>query len=168
MSTTHSVTRKPLPAHTAGPAAPEWEAAEEGEVKKLRFGVGAIGGSATGWAISDRFDRVLPPHKRYFGRSRRVLLIAIGVIFLLLLALIIGLAMGLSKKSKYISSPSALVSLTNNSQGQNPPATKWRENIHGRVDVLRDWHGCMWHCVNGQRCNSSHFALHIRRHADGE
>ena len=131
MSATHSVTRKPLPAHTAAPAAHEWEAPEEGEVKKSGFGIGAIGGSATGWVISDRFDRVLPPHKRYFGRSRRVLLIAIGVIFILLLALIIGLAVGLSKKSKYISSPSALVGLANHSQGQNPPATKWRENIHG-------------------------------------
>jgi phosphotransferase system glucose/maltose/N-acetylglucosamine-specific IIC component len=130
MSTAHSVTRKPLPVHTTGPAAPEWEAAEEGEIKKSRFGIGAIGGSATGWAISRRFDRVLPPHKRYFGRSRRVLLIAIGVIFLLLLALIIGLAVGLSKKSKYISPPSALPSITNNSQGQDASFTRWRENIH--------------------------------------
>jgi hypothetical protein len=89
-----------LPAHTAGPA-PGWDTPEEGEIKKSRFRTGAIGGSATGWAISDRFDRVLPPHKRYFGRSRRVLLIAIGVIALLVLALIVGLAVGLSKKSKY-------------------------------------------------------------------
>ncbi|KAF2637876.1 hypothetical protein P280DRAFT_385472, partial [Massarina eburnea CBS 473.64] len=54
----------------------------------------------TGWAISARFDRVLPPHKRYLGRSRRTLLIPVGVIFLLLLGLIIGLAVGLSSKSK--------------------------------------------------------------------
>lgn len=98
---TYDPPKKPLPAHTAGNNAPDWEIPEEGTTRKSRLRFRGIGGSATGWAISDRFDRVLPPHKRYFGRSRRVLLIAIGVIFLLLLALIIGLAVGLSNKSKY-------------------------------------------------------------------
>lgn len=57
-------------------------------------------GAGAGWALSDRLDRVLPPHKRYFRRSRRTLLIAILVAFLCLLALVIGLAVGLSKKSE--------------------------------------------------------------------
>lgn len=57
-------------------------------------------GAGAGWALSDRLDRILPPHKRYFGRSRRTLLIAILVAFLCLLALVIGLAVGLSKKSE--------------------------------------------------------------------
>lgn len=58
------------------------------------------GASAAGWAFSDRLDRMLPPHRRYFGRSRRTLLIVVLVIFLCLLALIIGLAVGLTKGSK--------------------------------------------------------------------
>jgi hypothetical protein len=57
-------------------------------------------GAGAGWALSDRLDRILPPHKRYLGRSRRTLLIAILVAFLCLLALVIGLAVGLSKKSE--------------------------------------------------------------------
>ncbi|KAF2125030.1 hypothetical protein P153DRAFT_300866 [Dothidotthia symphoricarpi CBS 119687] len=65
--------------------------------KPVQLGVGA---SATRWAMSDRFDRVLPPHKRYLGRSRRTFLIIAVAVFLCLLALIIGLAVGLSGKSK--------------------------------------------------------------------
>jgi hypothetical protein len=98
MSTPHEIPRKPLPVHKDESNAPEWENLEAGESKKTRIGAGLV----TGWALSDRFDRVLPPHKRYLGRSRRTLLIAIGVIFLLLLGLIIGLAVGLNKKSKYV------------------------------------------------------------------
>lgn len=72
-----------------------WDIPEEGQKPKrgLHLGAGA------GWALSDRLDRILPPHKRYLGRSRRTLLIALLVAFLCLLALIIGLAVGLSKKS---------------------------------------------------------------------
>jgi hypothetical protein len=43
---------------------------------------------------------VLPPHRRYLGRSRRTLLIIVLVAFLCLLALIIGLAVGLGGGSK--------------------------------------------------------------------
>src|SRR5690349_16340595 len=86
---------EPAPAHlkevetrnTASDAG--WDIPEDGQRRrKLRLG----GASATGWALSDRFGRLLPPHKRYFGRSRRSLLIAILALFFLLLALIIGLA----------------------------------------------------------------------------
>ena len=101
MSTSYDPPKEPLPVHTVENSASGWEIPEEGKTKKSRRGLRAIGGTTTGWAISDRFDRLLPPHKRYFGRSRRTLLIAIGVIFLLLLVLIIGLAVGLHKKSKY-------------------------------------------------------------------
>ncbi|KAF2013047.1 hypothetical protein BU24DRAFT_425610 [Aaosphaeria arxii CBS 175.79] len=96
---TYEEPQKPLPAfkkETDVDDAPNWDIPEEGAVRQRRF---RIGGAATGWAISDRFDRILPPHKRYLGRSRRTLLIGIGVVFLLLLGLIIGLAVGLSKKS---------------------------------------------------------------------
>jgi hypothetical protein len=70
-----------------------------GESKKNHNFMGA-GTGATGWALSDRFDRILPPHRRYFGRSRKTLLIIILVAFLCLLAFIIGLAVGLSGGSK--------------------------------------------------------------------
>ena len=74
-----------------------WEIPEAGHAKRSHH-VGR--GSAARWAISDRLDRILPPHKRYFGRSRRTLFIAILALFLCILALIIGLAVGLSHGSK--------------------------------------------------------------------
>jgi hypothetical protein len=77
-----------------------WEESEAGQSKRRHIHMG-MGASATGWAFADRFDRILPPHRRYFGRSRRTLLIAILVAFLCLLALIIGLAVGLGGKKKY-------------------------------------------------------------------
>lgn len=76
-----------------------WDMPEEGQIKKKHNFLGA-GAGATGWALSDRFNRILPPHKRYLGRSRRTLLIFILVAFLCLLALIIGLAVGLGGGSK--------------------------------------------------------------------
>jgi hypothetical protein len=88
----------PAPANPKENApASDWDIPETGDVKRSRF---HFGGASTGWAISDRFDCVLPPYKRYFGRSRRTLLIALAVLFLFLLGLIIGLAVGLTRKSK--------------------------------------------------------------------
>ncbi|ORY11356.1 hypothetical protein BCR34DRAFT_328020 [Clohesyomyces aquaticus] len=108
MSAPIEIARKPLPAQTKGDPLqaqskeenppPQYEGLEEGTTeKKSRL---HVGGAPTRWAITDRFDRVLPPHKRYFGRSRRTLLIALAVIFLLIMGLIIGLAVGLTKRSK--------------------------------------------------------------------
>lgn len=73
-----------------------WHMPEQGQGKRRRIHLGA----GTGWSLSDRFDRIIPPHKQYLGRSRRTLLIVIGIAMLCLLALIIGLAVGLSNKSK--------------------------------------------------------------------
>ncbi|KAF2824500.1 hypothetical protein CC86DRAFT_408578 [Ophiobolus disseminans] len=106
----HQIPRKevkapaPAPAHlkeveTAKSANSSWDIPEEGQSKRRRNHLGA-GAGATRWALSDRFDRMLPPHKRYFGRSRRTLLIIVLVVFLCLLALIIGLAAGLSGTKK--------------------------------------------------------------------
>ena len=79
-----------------------WDLPKEGQSKRRHIHLG-IGASATGWALSDRFDRMLPPHRRYFGRSRRTFLIIVLVILLCLLALVIGLAVGLTKGSnKYM------------------------------------------------------------------
>jgi hypothetical protein len=95
---------EPSPAHlkevnTERSTESTWNVPEEGQSKKKHNFLGA-GTGATAWALSDRLDRLLPPHKRYFGRSRRSLLIIILVAFLCLLALIIGLAVGLSGGAK--------------------------------------------------------------------
>jgi hypothetical protein len=84
---------------------PAWDMPEEEQKKKRYIGFGSSAGAGidaggTKWTFFNRLDRVLPPHKRYFGRSRRTLLIAIVVAFLCLLALIIGLAVGLSSSEK--------------------------------------------------------------------
>jgi hypothetical protein len=94
----------PAPAHVkevdnTSSAEAHWDGADDAPVKK-KHNILGTGVGATGWALSDRFDRVLPPHKRYFGRSRRTLLIIILVAFLCLLALIIGLAVGLGGGAK--------------------------------------------------------------------
>lgn len=91
---------EPPPAHLkeTGPIdiSNTWDVLEEDQGKRRRTYLGA----GTGWAFADHFDRILPPHRRYLGRSRRTFLIAIGIAILCLLALIVGLAVGLSKKSK--------------------------------------------------------------------
>ncbi|KAF1354012.1 RlpA-like double-psi beta-barrel-protein domain-containing protein-containing protein, partial [Delphinella strobiligena] len=47
-------------------------------------------------SLKDRFDSVVPPHRTYLGLSRRWFLVAVFCITLALLALIIGLAVGLT------------------------------------------------------------------------
>jgi hypothetical protein len=72
-----------------------WDLPEEGQQQRRNAKAGT---ATTAWktTLSARFDRALPPHKRYFGRiSRRTLLIIMLAAFLCLLALIIGLAVGL-------------------------------------------------------------------------
>lgn len=49
--------------------------------------------------MGQRLDRLLPPHKKYLGMTRKLFLIVLAVILVLLLALIIGLAVGLSSSS---------------------------------------------------------------------
>ncbi|PSN63786.1 hypothetical protein BS50DRAFT_576403 [Corynespora cassiicola Philippines] len=90
--------KQPLPAHTNGADNSGWDIPEEGISKRRHIHLG-LGASSTRWAIADRFDRILPPHRRYLGRSRRTFLIAIAILLLCLLALIIGLAVGLTKKN---------------------------------------------------------------------
>ncbi|KAI9842232.1 MAG: hypothetical protein M1837_007377 [Sclerophora amabilis] len=46
------------------------------------------------------FERLLPAHRKYFGRSRRTCLIVGSCVVLAILVLIIGLAAGLSTRSK--------------------------------------------------------------------
>ena len=47
------------------------------------------------------FERLIPRRRTYFGVSRKIVCIAASVLFIILLALILGLAIGLSKKSRY-------------------------------------------------------------------
>lgn len=49
--------------------------------------------------MAQRFDRVLPPHRKYLGMRRKLFLIVLSVILVALLALIIGLSVGLSSGS---------------------------------------------------------------------
>lgn len=51
------------------------------------------------------FERVMSGHRKYFGFSRKIACIAIFVGLLILLALILGLAIGLSRKSRYALTP---------------------------------------------------------------
>ena len=123
-----------------------WDIPEEGQSKRRHIHLG-VGASATGWAVSDRFDRMLPPHRRYFGRSRRTFLIIVLVILLALLALIIGLAVGLTKGSDKYMVPSRLHQrkLTSTYQDPGSPFTEWRQNLHWRSDVLQPWPWRLWH-----------------------
>lgn len=106
---THEIPRKEIGApslahlkevNTSRTDSSGWDIPEEGQSKRKNIQLG-IRGNATRWAISDRFDRLLPPHKRYFGRSRRAFLIGILVILGCLLAIVIGLGVGLKKGNKY-------------------------------------------------------------------
>lgn len=103
------ITRKELPRRDVDEPAPAhlkefgtidtattWDVPEEEQSKNRRIHLGA----GARWAMSDRFDRILPPHKKFLGRSRRTFLIILLVAVLCLLALVIGLAVGLSKKSE--------------------------------------------------------------------
>ena len=58
------------------------------------------------------FDRLMPGHRKYFGFSRKITCIVILLTFLTLLALILGLAIGLSKKSRYVCPNRVLTRLT--------------------------------------------------------
>ncbi|KAL1800519.1 hypothetical protein ACET3X_000861 [Alternaria dauci] len=68
------------------------------------LGCGVFAGISTstfGSTLSHHFNNLLPPHQRYFNNhiNRRTLLIMIGITFAALLALVVGLAAGLSIRS---------------------------------------------------------------------
>jgi hypothetical protein len=97
--------KKPLPAYDAeGKDAFDWEA-EQGASKptRWRFPQCTIGLGTS--PIASRFDRLFPPDKRYFGRfSRRTFVLCIVGLLLAIVALVVGLSVGLTKKSsKYAS-----------------------------------------------------------------
>jgi hypothetical protein len=75
---------------------PEWEheAAANGESNSK-----AKQKQSTSALLSEKLDRVLPPHKRYLRLSRNAFLWVVLGTILALLALIIGLAAGLTAGS---------------------------------------------------------------------
>ena len=83
----------------AGSTLPEWETTagfhgEDQNVKKYRP-LHGVKTSALGI-----LDRVMPPHRRYCGLQRRYACIIILATCLVSLALILGLAIGLSNRSR--------------------------------------------------------------------
>jgi hypothetical protein len=137
-----------------------WDTAEDGQSKRKHMGVGA---GATGWALSDRFDRMLPPHKRYFGRSRRTLLIGILVAFLCLLALIVGLAVGLNGSKKYDRVHLFSLAHANEpSQNSKSPTSRRSRDIYRRPHILqpRPWRLRYYFIRQGCCCRG--VALHFR------
>lgn len=79
---------------------PEWET-----TARHRRGKEALG---VHYGIKDRamgaFDRYVPAHRKYCGLSRKTACIVLLVLVIAILALIIGLAVGLSKNSRYVAS----------------------------------------------------------------
>jgi hypothetical protein len=133
-------------------ASASWDA-PEAQTKKKHSPFGASA-TATGWALSDRFDRILPPHRRYYGRSRRTLLLAILALFLCLLALVVGLAVGLTRKSGgYVLSRLAFTSTVYYFRAAaNPLAQPAKltspiqcQNMDRRLDLLRPRAWRLWH-----------------------
>ena len=61
---------------------------------------GAVKGPGTGTSLQTRIDRLLPPHKRYFGLRRKWFLAALLAAGVISLALIIGLSVGLTRGKK--------------------------------------------------------------------
>lgn len=104
---------------TAQHQVPDWEGVpKKGLFEKYGFGFSRseqsdsdnvvsdkeMGGVAappvTKMTLAERFNRILPPNRTYFGRSRKLFLIAVSGLFLLfILAFGLGLGLGL-KKSK--------------------------------------------------------------------
>ncbi|KAK5163260.1 uncharacterized protein LTR77_010846 [Saxophila tyrrhenica] len=76
---------------------PEWEHEAAGNSRDGRQNISTRG--STKAAMSAKLDRMMPPHRKYLGMRRNVLLWVLLAIVLALLALIIGLAAGLSSSS---------------------------------------------------------------------
>ena len=88
---------------TAAPPAPrqvpEWE--HEATAKHDAANSSTV--AASGYVrptYQSKLDAMLPPHKRYLGVQRRTFLIILAAVSISLLALIIGLSVGLSKRNK--------------------------------------------------------------------
>lgn len=79
---------------SAGIQVPEWE---HKAISHRNATPAEASRSTKQTALRYRFDAVLPPYKRHLGMKRRTFLIVLSVIVLALLALVIGLSVGLTK-----------------------------------------------------------------------
>lgn len=57
--------------------------------------------SAVQTSIGARLDAILPAHRKYLGRSRKTFLLIFSGLLLAIVALAVGLGIGLSGKSRY-------------------------------------------------------------------
>lgn len=55
------------------------------------------GGAGRG-RVSEKFNTVFPRHKRYLGLSRRIFLVCLAALLVILIAVVLGLSIGLSRK----------------------------------------------------------------------
>lgn len=112
------------------------------------------------------FDRVMPKHRNYLGFSRKIACITIIIVFLILLALILGLAIGLGRKSRYDSNPmwsfesvmsKSLLFLT------QPPSTSpfGLAKLHRRSHLLRHWTGRLRHHLVRHRQHCIHQSFYL-------
>ncbi|KAJ4359922.1 uncharacterized protein N0V89_000481 [Didymosphaeria variabile] len=98
MVTNLEESKVPGPAHGAQDSAynaPDWEVPEASTTRRKGL---RLGSTSRRWAVADRFDRVLPPYKRYIGLKRRAFLLAVAAVLLAIIALAVGLGVGLGKK----------------------------------------------------------------------
>ena len=76
---------------------PEWETPNNGATKEA---TSAENAGFSRFQSRPLFDRYMPPNKRYLGLRRRIFLIVSVITVIALLALIIGLAVGLTLRNK--------------------------------------------------------------------
>ena len=101
--TAKDIEKAPPPHHPVT----SWESSESQTGAPKRGCFHWLAASPTTWMLSDRFDRVMPPHRKYMKLSRRKFVIACLVLLLLLIGLVLGLAIGLSLslRSRYVTLP---------------------------------------------------------------
>lgn len=116
---------------------PEWETGPRHRREK-HIPIATRGGFKDRvWA---HFNRIMPAHRKYCGLSRKLACIVVLAISIAILVLIIGLAAGLSHRSKYVrvAGPLTLTSAKYGLQ-QSPVASSGITNLHRRPDLLRPW-----------------------------
>ena len=119
MASSTRIARKPLPADLKKEPALEVVEINESDVVEQSLATYTKSLRIFGWELSvhrlpitphknpgygygvyasflDKFDRAVPPNRKYLGRSRRALLIMLAIILLVLIGLIVGLAVGLT------------------------------------------------------------------------
>lgn len=116
---------------------PEWETSERQRKPKP---VPTAGQDLRNRA-SEHFNRVLPAHRKYCGLSRKTAIVVASAILLVLFALIVGLAAGLSHRSGYVPCQVPKFRHAEHHLQHEQVASVGFTNLYGRLDVLRDWTG---------------------------